>query len=123
MFANGKEIKTNDFQKFGAYVPQDDMLMITETPTELFTFATKLKTNFDAETIKLRVNTLIARLGLEKCKDTIVGGFYIKGLSGGEKKRTSIGFELVTNPKVLLLDEPTSGLDSSTAYSIGKLLK
>lgn len=97
--------------------------MNTETPTELFRFATQLTTNYGSDLIESRVKTLIARLGLEKCKDTIVGGFYLKGLSGGERKRTSIGYELVTNPRVLLLDEPTSGLDSSTALSIGKLLK
>ena len=47
----------------------------------------------------------------------------LKGISGGERKRTSIGYELITDPKLILLDEPTSGLDSTTAYKIVKILK
>jgi ABC-type multidrug transport system ATPase subunit len=46
----------------------------------------------------------------------------LKGISGGERKRTSIGYELITDPVVILLDEPTSGLDSSTALKIVLLL-
>ena len=47
----------------------------------------------------------------------------LRGISGGERKRTSIGVELLTNPSVVFLDEPTTGLDSSTAYNVMNLLK
>jgi ABC-type multidrug transport system ATPase subunit len=45
------------------------------------------------------------------------------GLSGGERKRTTIGYEIVKDPKCILLDEPTSGLDSFTAFIIMDLLR
>jgi len=65
----------------------------------------------------------VTRLGLENCRNTRIGGIKVKGLSGGERKRTSIGYELITDPNLLLCDEPTSGLDSTTALKICKLLK
>ena len=58
-----------------------------------------------------------------KCQHTRIGGVMLKGISGGERKRTSIGYELITDPKLLLLDEPTSGLDSANAFNIIKILQ
>ena len=46
-----------------------------------------------------------------------------KTISGGERKRTAIGVEMITDPQVLLLDEPTSGLDSHKALQIVYFLK
>jgi ABC-type multidrug transport system ATPase subunit len=66
---------------------------------------------------------MIERLSLESCRDLKIGGFSIKSISGGERKRTCIGYELITEPNLILLDEPTSGLDSSTAFRIIKMLK
>ena len=48
----------------------------------------------------------------------MVGGPHLKGISGGERKRTSIAFELIRDPQVIVLDEPTSGLDSLTSFII-----
>jgi len=63
---------------------------------------------------------------LTKCQHTLVGeeGTHagVRGISGGERKRVTVGVGLVTRPRVLLLDEPTSGLDSETALSIVQLL-
>ena len=39
----------------------------------------------------------------------MVGNAMIKGISGGQRKRTSVGVETITNPHILFLDEPTSG--------------
>ena len=62
-----------------------------------------------------RVEELLIELGLYGIKDTEIGSSMRKTISGGERKRTAIGVELVTNPSLILLDEPTSGLDSFKA--------
>jgi ABC-type multidrug transport system ATPase subunit len=50
-----------------------------------------------------RVQTVIGELGLSECADTLIGG-----TSGGQKRRTTIGVQLLTDPNVLLLDEVSS---------------
>ncbi len=70
-----------------------------------------------------RVQQILEDLKLSKCEDTKIGGPLIKGVSGGERKRTSIGVELITNPSLIFLDEPTTGLDSYTATQVIRTLQ
>ena len=93
------------------------------TPFESFCFAAKLRTNLSYREVKQKAENMIDRLQLRECRDTKIGGFTIKSISGGERKRTCIGYELITDPNLILLDEPTSGLDSSTAIRIVEMLK
>lgn len=120
---NNRLLSVTDFGKIGAFVQQDDILIETMTPRESFIFATKMRTVLPERMILDKVDDIIKRLGLQICQNTRIGGVSLKGISGGERKRTSIGYELITDPAVLLLDEPTSGLDSTTALKIVKILK
>ncbi|KAJ1671901.1 hypothetical protein GGF38_000452, partial [Coemansia sp. RSA 25] len=70
-----------------------------------------------------RVETVLRQLRLSHVKDTKIGGYGMRGVSGGERKRVSIGMELVTDPSILVLDEPSSGLDSSSAEMVVELTK
>jgi ABC-type multidrug transport system ATPase subunit len=108
-----------------AFVAQDDSLQETSTPREAIYFSAKLRlpqTTSEDHLNKL-VNRMLYELGLTHCADTIVGGPLLKGISGGERKRTSVGVELVTRPAMVFLDEPTSGLDSFSAVQLCKVLK
>jgi ABC-type multidrug transport system ATPase subunit len=73
-------------------------MISTFTPRESLAFAAKLRTNYSDDEIDERVENIISRLGLNQCADTLIGDYIIKGISGGERKRTSIGYELITDP-------------------------
>jgi ABC-type multidrug transport system ATPase subunit len=115
--------ETISWRQLSGYVTQDDILFEVMSPRELLLFAANMR--LPKQTPEQRndvVEKLILRLGLEKCADTKVGHVMEKGLSGGERKRTAIGYELITDPYVLFLDEPTTGLDSTSAFKIIKLM-
>uniref|UniRef100_A0A672HG32 ATP-binding cassette, sub-family G (WHITE), member 2a n=1 Tax=Salarias fasciatus TaxID=181472 RepID=A0A672HG32_SALFA len=114
-----------NFKCLSGYVVQDDVVMGTLTVRENFAFsaALRLPTSISEEEKRQKVERLIHELGLGRVADSKVGTQLIRGVSGGERKRTNIGMELIIDPSVLFLDEPTTGLDASTANSVLLLLK
>uniref|UniRef100_A0A670YXA6 ABC-type xenobiotic transporter n=1 Tax=Pseudonaja textilis TaxID=8673 RepID=A0A670YXA6_PSETE len=113
------------FKCMSGYVVQDDIVMGTLTVREnlMFSAALRLPLSTSKYEKNQRVEQVLKELDLVKVADTKVGTYFSRGVSGGERKRTSIGLELITNPKVLFLDEPTTGLDASTANAVLLLLK
>ncbi|CAM4984542.1 unnamed protein product [Rotaria socialis] len=98
------------------YVVQENVFSETLTVRENLFFSANLrlpKTLSKREKID-RVLCVIADLGLESCANTRMGTAFLRGVSGGEKKRTCIGMELVLSPKILFLDEPTTGYQCET---------
>lgn len=101
-----------------AYVLQQDVFQPTLTCIETLRYAAELRLprSTSAAERETLVNNVILELGLKECANTLVGDSMHKGLSGGEKRRLSIGIQLLANPSLLFLDEPTTGLDAHSAF-------
>ena len=108
-----------------AFVAQDDSLLATSTPREAIRFSAKMRLSRATTCVELDELTarMLEELGLSHCADSLVGGPLIKGISGGERKRTNIGIELVTIPSIVCLDEPTCGLDAFSAVQFCDVLR
>eukprot|EP01119_Soliformovum_irregulare_P011617 TRINITY_DN2930_c0_g1_i2.p1 TRINITY_DN2930_c0_g1~~TRINITY_DN2930_c0_g1_i2.p1 ORF type:complete len:584 (-),score=153.78 TRINITY_DN2930_c0_g1_i2:408-2123(-) len=116
---------SKDFKRQVAFVLQDDVFFpnLTVSQTLECTAQLRLPKRYTRKEKSQRVDEMISLLNLAKAKNTIIGGPFTRGVSGGERKRVNIGNELLTNPGIILLDEPTSGLDTSTALNLMKVLK
>ena len=68
--------------------------------------------------INSRVEETLTGLGLTDVAHNRIGNVVQRGISGGQKRRVTIGTGLVTKPRILILDEPTSGLDSLTSREV-----
>ncbi|CAI5516887.1 unnamed protein product, partial [Closterium sp. Naga37s-1] len=107
------------------FVTQDDIFFPHLTVRETLMYAAVLRLPKElswADKVQ-RADETITELGLDKCRNTVIGGPFLRGISGGERKRVSIGHEILINPSMLLLDEPTSGLDSTTALRIIQVIQ
>jgi ABC-type cobalamin/Fe3+-siderophores transport system ATPase subunit len=102
------------------YVPQDDIVHLDLSVRDALRFSAELRLPRavgEAEISKL-VSQAIDQLGLSERAD-----LQVARLSGGQRKRVSIGSELLSRPRVLFLDEPSSGLDPSTEFKLMELLR
>lgn len=126
---NGHDL-TAKMAKLSAYVEQHEALFALSTVREtlMFTAQLRLPSSMALSQMAERVDATITELNLVSCADTLVGGVAgagpkIRGLSGGERRRVTIGVELLNDPPIVFMDEPTSGLDSFQAQAVMETLR
>jgi len=100
------------------YVPQDDIVHKELSVDQAFLYSGQLKLTLNKIQLKNLIDKTIDTLGLTDHRSK-----RIKHLSGGQRKRVSIGIELLSKPSILFLDEPSSGLDPTTEQSLMELLQ
>jgi len=134
IIVNGEDFGGKKIKEISGFVFQDDVLLPTMTVREAIEMSALLRlpgnnkknkrsTGVSLKEKQQRVTDIIALLNLQGCQQTLIGDPSKKGISGGERKRTSIAMELIANPPMLFLDEPTSGLDTHTAYTVVRSLQ
>jgi ABC-type multidrug transport system ATPase subunit/ABC-type multidrug transport system permease subunit len=122
---NGEVLESRLLKVISAYVMQDDLLfpMLTVEETLMFSAEFRLPRTLSRSKKKMRVQAVIDQLGLRNAAKTIIGDEGHRGVSGGERRRVSIGIDIIHDPIILFLDEPTSGLDSTSAFMVVKVLQ
>ncbi|CAR26262.1 ZYRO0B05588p [Zygosaccharomyces rouxii] len=122
---NTNSISKEMFKSVCSYVSQDDdHLLASLTVRETFEFAAALRLHYmTSQQRRSKIDEILLALGLTHCENTVIGNEFVKGISGGEKRRVTIGVQLLNNSPILLLDEPTSGLDSFTSAAILEILE
>ncbi|EES01897.1 ABC transporter G family member 5 [Sorghum bicolor] len=116
LLLDGAAAHSADLRRVSGYVTQQDVLFPLLTVRETLLFSARLRlgaARLPAKDMDARADALLDDLTLRR-----VAATRIKDLSGGERRRVSIGVEAVHDPPVLILDEPTSGLDSASALQI-----
>ncbi|UPK90458.1 hypothetical protein LCI18_001393 [Fusarium solani-melongenae] len=124
MLVDGHQ-RDSSFQRKTGYVTQQDLHLATSTVREALTFSALLRqpAKYSKAEKLAYVDTIINLLNMSEYDDAIIG-IPGEGLNVEQRKRLTIGVELVARPQLLLfLDEPTSGLDSQTSWSICDLME
>lgn len=119
VYLNGDNLRKNwpVYRSQVGYVPQDDIIHQNLTVEEVLRYACQLRLPPDTD-ISEAINSTLEQIKLSHVQNTLVSR-----LSGGQRKRVSIGVELLADPKLFFLDEPTSGLDPGLDKEMMQLLR
>jgi ABC transport system ATP-binding/permease protein len=119
VYLNGDNLRKNwpVYRSQIGYVPQDDIIHQNLTVEEVLRYACQLRLPPDTD-LSEAINSTLEQIKLSHVQNTLVSR-----LSGGQRKRVSIGVELLADPKLFFLDEPTSGLDPGLDKEMMQLLR
>ena len=122
---NGQPFTMGAYRRHASMVMQNDLLWPFLSAREHLAFSVALyQPGLDELARGEFVDSLLKETGLERAQHTIAGlPPLLKGLSGGEKRRLSLGIALAKKPSLIFLDEPTSGLDAAAQAFITRFLK
>lgn len=120
IYWRGRDLRRADFQPGECgYVPQFSNFQEELTVREILTYSRSIKVVEPAgKDVSIFVESLLGEVGLTGLADQAAGT-----LSGGQRRRLSLGVELCSEPSLLLCDEVTSGLDSRSEREILELLR
>ena len=106
------------------YNPEEDLHLpsLTVWQTLKFSLLNKTKKREKSE-INIILEALLKMFAISHTKQTLVGNEFVRGVSGGERKRVSIAETLATKNSVTCWDNSTRGLDSSTALDYARSLR
>lgn len=119
VYLNGDNLRNNFsiYRTQIGYVPQDDIVHRELTVAEVLSYAARLRLPPDTD-VQQVVRKTLEEIEMSDRRDVLVSQ-----LSGGQRKRVSIGVELLADPKLFFLDEPTSGLDPGLDKKMMQLLR
>lgn len=115
------------FQRISTYVAQDDILPAHVTVQEAVMFHMQLKqerpSNRTRQMFQESVIKSLIELGLVGVKDMYIGSQSVRGISGGQRRRTSLACGFTGTPQIMFCDEPTSGLSATDAETVVKYMR
>lgn len=127
ILVNSQPMDAARLRRISGYVMQEDALfpLLTVQETLMYSARLRLPASVSLAEKTRRVEAIMQELGLMHVASSRVGdveNVRKRGVSGGERRRVSIGVDAIHDPAILILDEPTSGLDSSSALHVVEML-